>query len=63
MSEIKNGDTVTYERAFGDKRLKFVGHAKQLQFSNDAVVTHDGDCVPVNFSGLKKIELKDLLSE
>jgi hypothetical protein len=49
------GDKVTYPRCFGDKELIFVGMATQLKFSNDCVITYDGDCTPATYSGLKRV--------
>lgn len=49
------GDKVTYEECFGQKELIFVGMAGQLSFSNDCVVTCDGDAYPVRRSGLIKL--------
>ncbi len=51
------GDKVTYPECFGEKELIFVGMAKQLDFSNDCVVTHNGDACPVRRSGLIKLAI------
>lgn len=56
MSVFKNGDKVTYKECFGDKVLTFVGDAKDLEYSNDAVVLYDGKCVPVKLSKLEFAE-------
>ncbi len=49
------GDKVTYPECFGEKELIFVGMAKQLNFSNDCVVTFDGKPCPARRSGLIKL--------
>ena len=38
---IENGDTVYYERCFGDSRLIFVGMAEGMEY-HDCVLIHKG---------------------
>lgn len=58
MSDIKNGDTVTYPECFGDKKLIFVGMAKTLKYHNDCIVMYDDRAAPVKYSGLIKLDPK-----
>lgn len=53
MSDFKNGDAVTYRECFGEKLLIFIGCCDGLAFSNNAVVLHNEDCVPVRLEGLE----------
>ncbi len=52
--EFKNGDEVTYERCFGDKKLVFVGRTKLL-YTNDCVLADGEKCFPATIDGVKKV--------
>jgi hypothetical protein len=57
--QIFCGDKVIYPECFSHKELVFVGMANQLDFDNDCVVTHNGNCFPARRSGLIKLAIKD----
>jgi hypothetical protein len=57
--QIFCGDKVIYPECFGHKELVFVGMAQQLDYSNDCVVTRNGNACPARRSGLVKLAIKD----